>query len=157
MKCGNAENADLTYTLKMGRPRKAEHIDSWPKRSRFVALLDAKLAAGASYQEIAKALGLSSTRSLEQEFRTTRRPGRNTLEKAAPYFEVNYWDLDGPASDDEFGYIMGILGKNLTTKARVALIELAKEGQTKNPIQEEVLENGHANRVTFGRRITDKV
>ena len=131
MKCGNAENAGFTYTSRMGRPRNTERNDPWPKRARFVELLDAKLNSGATYQEIADALGLVSTRSLEQEFRTNRRPGRGTLERAAVYFGVELWELDGPAADEDFGAIMGVYGKNMTPEMRASFIEMAKAYQPK--------------------------
>lgn len=128
-----AENAILTHSLSMGRPRKAEIEDVWLKRARWNELVDAKLLAGVTYQQIADALGLASTRSLEHEWRydRTRRPGRGTMELAAPYFGVDLWEIDGPAGDAEFGNIMGILGANLTPETRAAMIEMAKAGQVK--------------------------
>ena len=70
----------------------------WPqeKRKRFAELLDAKLAEGVSYSEIAKALGLRSTRSLEHDWRydKNRRPSRITLERASDYFQVSIFEID---------------------------------------------------------------
>jgi transcriptional regulator with XRE-family HTH domain len=127
-----AENAIFTHHSRMARPRNSEIQDVWPKRARFVELLDAKLTT-ATYAEIAKALKLTSTRSLEHEWRydRSRRPGRRTLELAAPYLGVELWEIDGPAGDDEFGNIMGILGKNLTPESRAAMIEMARAAQVK--------------------------
>jgi len=131
MNCGNAESGVLIYTSGMGRPRKAEQADHWPKRGRFVELLDAKLAGGATYEEIATALGLASTRSLEQEFRTKRRPGRGTLELAAVYFDVDVWELDGPLVDDDFTNQMRIYSSGLSEETKAAIVALAKAGQIK--------------------------
>ena len=127
-----AENAIFPHSSEMGKPRSSEISDVWPKRARFVELLDQKLEM-ATYEEIAVALGLKSTRSLEHEWRydKSRRPGRKTLELAAPYMGVDIWEIDGPDGDEDFGNIMGILGRNLTPESRAAMIEMAKAAQVK--------------------------
>jgi len=87
----------------MARSKNPELPETWPQRARFVELVDAKVAEGTSLEAVAAALGRSSTRSLEHEWRydKSRRPGRKTLELAAAYFGVSLWELDGPPAPGE--------------------------------------------------------
>jgi transcriptional regulator with XRE-family HTH domain len=142
-----AENAIFTHHSRMARPRNPELNDVWPKRARAVELLDAKIEAlqlegldeASAYRAIADALGLKKTRSLEHEWRydRSRRPGRNTLELAAPYFGVELWEIDGPDADNEFGNIMGIIGKNLSEETKAKMIREAILAQEEGRLREE--------------------
>jgi transcriptional regulator with XRE-family HTH domain len=130
-----ADNAIFTYPHGMGRPRNPGIEEKWPaeKRARFIELLDAKLEGGATYQEIAKALGLPSTRSLEHEFRydRRRRPRRTTLELAAPYFGVRVSEIDG---EDVEG-----LGSELEL-AKAFLVDAIGEERVEIMTPEEMIE-----------------
>ena len=63
----------------------------------------------------------------------------NLVEKAAPVLGLTVHDFitgsarpdDPTPRDEEFGNIMGILGKNLTPESRAAMIEMAKAAQVK--------------------------
>lgn len=115
----------------MPRARKPRNLDPWPQRDRFIELVDAKAATGVSLAEIASALGLTTTSSLETAYRYDHRriPKRTTLQRAAYYFGVPLSELYGEPVDDDFGNMMGVLGKNLTPEMRAAMIEMAKSGQ----------------------------
>jgi len=113
----------------MARPKNPELPDTWPQRARFVELLDAKLAEGVDLHEIAEALGLPKTRSLEHEYRysKSRRPSRGTIELAAKYFGVSTRELDGPV-DDEF------------ERARLFLIDACGEGRVETLTRQQALD-----------------
>jgi transcriptional regulator with XRE-family HTH domain len=63
----------------------------------------------------------------------------NIVEKAAPVLGLTIHDFlpnppavdGGPPRDEDFGNIMGILGKDLTPETRAAMIEMAKAAQVK--------------------------
>lgn len=124
--CEIAENAILPHHLKMAGTREKKE-ESWPKRTAFLAYLDKALAEGFTYTQVAEALRLRSTRSLEHEWRydKDRRPGRKTLELAAEFFHVPFWHLDGPDPDD-FGSKMAAYGDQLTPEWRQKLLEMAE-------------------------------
>lgn len=81
----------------MARPRKPREDDPWKQRDRFMELVDQKVEEGIPLSEIAKALGLSSTRSLEISYRhdRSRTPKRTTIVKAAQYFGVPQSEIYG--------------------------------------------------------------
>jgi len=127
----------------MGRRSKNE--DVWPQRHIYVALLDQKLADGMTYPEIAKAVGLASSRSLEHEWRhdKLRMPGRQSMKRLAEIFGVTESALYGPTGahalqppEDPFQGLRGLsefdrvslrrIGvefASLTTTQRIAVVE----------------------------------
>jgi transcriptional regulator with XRE-family HTH domain len=117
----------------MGRPRNKDIQDVWPRRARFLKCLDAKLADGVTYAEIAEALELGSTRSLEHEWRydRSREPGRNTLRLATVYFGKPPLEFEGPETEDDFGNQMGVFGKNMAPETRAAMLAMAEASQIK--------------------------
>ena len=64
------------------------------------------------------------------------------MERARLYFDVDIWEIEGPEGDDEFGNIMGFLGKNLTPESRAAMIEMAKAAQVKGRERQEAEKKG---------------
>ena len=98
----------------MDIPAPTPKQDPWDQRAFFLGLLDAKveeiagghIAKGVStddarqlaLMEIARELGLESTAGLEHSYRydKARRPKPQVMEKAAPYFGVQLWQIYGP-------------------------------------------------------------
>ena len=87
----------------MPRPRKPRSEDPWKQRPRFCDLVDQSVAAGATLDEIAAALGLTSRRSLEISYRYdhSRIPKRTTIEAAAAYFGVPVSEIYGDDNTSE--------------------------------------------------------
>jgi transcriptional regulator with XRE-family HTH domain len=93
-----AKNATAGHDEPVSAPKKSPENDRWPQRRRFFELVDAKVASGVTLEEIAEAMGLETTNSLEVSYRKdrSRRPARTKIERAAEYFGVNISEIDGP-------------------------------------------------------------
>jgi len=109
----------------MARARKPRESDPWPQRLRFMELVDSMVEAGTPLEQIADALGLPTTKSLEVSYRSdfSRIPGRKTMEKAAALFKVNLWEIYGPPEiepKDELEqareFIIDAMGSDITTR-----------------------------------------
>ncbi len=72
-------------------------MDPWKQRDRFMELVDAKIASGATVEEIAQAIGLKTVRSLVHGYRYdhARMPKRTTIQLAARYFGVSETEIYG--------------------------------------------------------------
>jgi len=88
--CKIAPPAKLDHPLRVSRARFPRPEDPWPQRMYVLSLIDAKIANGTPIEEIAKALELGTTYSLETGYRYNydRIPHRKTVELMAKYFKV---------------------------------------------------------------------
>ena len=128
-----AESATLAHTSGMAAPKKPREGDPWKQRARFVELLDSKIGEGATLEEIASALLLKTTRSLEFSYRfdRSRIPKRNTMEAAAKYFGVPLSEI---YSDDEF-----IPSNESSEKAKVLASAMYQDLKELPEDQQEIL------------------
>lgn len=95
--CEIAENATNADTFGMAHPKKPREGDPWAQRPRFIELLDEKIKNGVPPEQIAKALKLKTTSSLDVSYRYdhARKPKRGVMELAAAYFGVPLAELYG--------------------------------------------------------------
>lgn len=92
-----AENAMNADTFRMAQHKKPRDGDPWAQRPRFIELLDEKIKNGTTPEEIAAALKLKTTSSLDVSYRydRSRKPERKVMELAAAFFNVPLSELYG--------------------------------------------------------------
>lgn len=108
------------------------NLDLFIEKSR-----DWKAGKKKTQADLAEAMGISLP-YLRKVFYRVKPLTLQMVEKAAPVLGLAVHDfilgepvlpIDGPPRDEEFGNIMGVLGKNLTPEMRAVMIEMARAAQ----------------------------
>ena len=125
-KGGDHENSEIALSAlsmhhkDMARPRKSRAADPWKQRDRFMELVDQKVASGTPMPEIAKALGLRTTSSLDTAYRYDHRriPKRPTIERAAAYFGVSQSEIYGDTDSQAMSPAKRLVHRSITKTLR---------------------------------------
>lgn len=120
----------------MSRSHKTE--DVWPQRHVCVALLDKKLADGWTYEDMAKALKLRGTGSLEVSYRYDRKrmPSRPMIKRLAAFFGVPQGALDGSGDQEAVSLALEGLRQDANS-IEGAFVRLALKGMDLNRLGEQ--------------------
>ena len=101
--CGIATPVGDPDTCTMDNPEIEDLLDPWEQRAFVVGLIDKKLEEGWSYEDLAKALKLRGTRSLENDWRYDKRriPGRHSVTRLAEFFDLPETSIYKPRVDPD--------------------------------------------------------